>query len=86
MKNSLPSSFFKKPKIGRPSSTIKYVFYDYYEKLLDMLKSKKNNNEFFSNSEIFKFLIKDKVDNNFSRVNLYFKVLNYFIWKENFKI
>tara|TARA_B100002019_G_scaffold266093_1_gene256095 strand:+ start:5490 stop:7304 length:1815 start_codon:yes stop_codon:yes gene_type:complete len=85
-KSKLPISFFQKQKVGRPSPITKYIFKDYYEKFSDYLNSNNYKTDYFSNDLIYKEYIKDKINNNFSNVQFYFKVLNLLIWKSEFRI
>ena len=85
-KNKIPNSYFKKEKIGRPSPINKYMFEDYYEKFCDLLLSGQNKNDYFSNELIFKEFIKDRKNNNFINIEFYFKILNLFVWRDEFNI
>ena len=75
-KSKLPRSFFNKQKVGRPSPISRYVFDDYQNKFLDYLHSNKSKNNYFSNDLIYRQYIKDKINNNESNTQFYFKVLN----------
>lgn len=85
-KSKLPKSFFNKQKVGRPSPISRYVFEDYQNKFLDYLHSNKSKNNYFSNDLIYRQYIKDKINNNQSNTQFYFKVLNLLIWKNEFNI
>lgn len=86
MKNDLPKSFFSKKKIGRPGNPSNIIFNEYFDKLLEFLKDKSFNNEYFESSILKKTLTNDKKYNNLDNINFYFRVLNYFIWKNLYKV
>lgn len=80
MKNKLPIEFFKKKKIGRPGSPIFLINKFYYEKFLDLLNTYEIPN--MINSKVKKSFIKDFKIKNDENFILYFRILNYLIWKD----
>ena len=80
MKDKLPKEYFKKKKIGRPGNPSFIINKFYYEKFLDLLNTYKIPN--MINVEIKESFINDfKIKNNENFI-LYFRILNYLIWKD----
>ena len=86
MQNKLPKAYFSKKKIGRPGNPKVLIFEFYFTKFCDYLQSSDAKNEFFDNQKVLQNLIHDKEKCDY-RVNnnIYFRILNYLIWKKNLK-
>ena len=86
MQNKLPKAYFSKKKIGRPGNPKVLIFEFYFTKFCDYLQSSDAKNEFFDNKKVLQNLIHDKEKCDY-RVNnnIYFRILNYLIWKKNLK-
>ena len=86
MQNKLPKAYFSKKKIGRPGNPKVLIFEFYFTKFCDYLQSSDSKNEFFDNNKVLQNLIHDKEKCDY-RVNnnIYFRILNYLIWKKNLK-
>ena len=82
-KDKLPKDHFKKKKVGSPGSETYLIKNFYKEKLLDTLNSTSFINEYIDNTNL-----KKNIEENGIRPSLspfLFRVMSYFIWKENIK-
>tara|TARA_A100001015_G_scaffold131711_1_gene146227 strand:+ start:1094 stop:2932 length:1839 start_codon:yes stop_codon:yes gene_type:complete len=84
MKDKLPKEYFKKRKIGRPGNPNFLINKFYYEKFIDLLNTYKI--PLMVNAKIKKAFIKDHNDENNNNYIMYFRFLNYLIWKDLKKI
>ena len=82
MKDELPKNHLNKKKVGRPGSGQNIIFNLYKEKIKDLLNSNKFQNEYFDNKKILEKLSLKEENNNYDN-EIYFRILNFLIWKEN---
>jgi asparagine synthase (glutamine-hydrolysing) len=86
MSQNLPKNYFKKKKIGRPGDSKTVIFEFYYEKFCDYLLNHTNKNIYFDTDKILHNLSNDKKNKDYRfNNNIYFRILNYLIWKNQFE-
>ena len=83
MRSKLPKKHLNKKKIGRPGDSKFLIFNFYFEKICDLLNSKTYENEFFDNNFILENITKEKKVKKIKNYNIYFRILNFLLWKEN---
>ncbi len=83
MRSKLPKKHLNKKKIGRPGNSKFLIFNFYFEKICDLLNSKTYENEFFDNNFILENITKEKKVKKIKNYNIYFRILNFLLWKEN---